>query len=578
MAESPPDAGVLGATGVLARFSSRHPAWLAALPVGIALLVHGRAVTFPFVALDDPVHCTENALVVAPLSKGALELFLTRSIGYPVPVTVLSYALDHALAGFSSGWFHLVNVLLHALSVGLVVNLARALSLSRWAAVLAGTLFAVHPLVVEPVAWVTGRKDLLATCFVLAALTLVTRPPGTAVGRGRWATAVALGLLGTLSKTTALVFPLMLWIAVRRRIGREGQRRASIATAVGLTLSSAVLAVGLWVVRQQQAIEAVSATDRALGVAGAWTVSSQHLIAPVGLYPYYFQWDGDPSRWAMAVALLAGVALAVAYFRWLSPGSAARVAFAWAALAYLPVCGIVGHHRWTADSYLYLSLTGFSIGVSALVERAVASRMALTRRWFGPALAVALGPMCVAQAEVWRHPEMIWRAVSARYPQSPVALSELAATLRWLGRETEAVETYLLLDERFPRFEQCVLPRVGARLVAGNAARALELLRMGMAARDPEAGAFYLRLVLDDPTLPAAPADLRTAFELSWPALASVRDPALFLHLGRRLTRAGLEQEAALSDARRRALIGEKGYPGPVLPDTTDDPRPVPPR
>ncbi|MCC6901936.1 MAG: glycosyltransferase family 39 protein [Polyangiaceae bacterium] len=555
-----PHVGDVAARSSVERALSRRPALTLLIPVGIAVLIHGRSVGFPFVGFDDPMHCTSNPLVASPLSAGWLELFLTRSIGYPIPVTVASYAIDHAIVGFAPWWFHLVNVALHGANVALVVGLARQLGSSRWASTLAGTWFAAHPLVVEPVSWVTGRKDLLSTCFALLALTLVAGRARERVSWRGWAVATALALVAMLAKTTAVVVPVMLWLASRHRVDLGERRRMWAATAVGLTLSAAVLATGISIVRQQQALGSVGLSDRALSVAGAWTLSLQHSLVPVDLHPYYFQWNDDPAPWAMALAACVAVALVVGCWRGLPAGSAERVGFSWAAAAYLPVSGIVGHHRWTADSYLYLCLTGVCVGGAALLERTLAFRSVTTRFSLGLAVALALAPASLAQAEVWKHPEMIWKTVSKRYPQSPVALSELAATLDWLGRAEESVQTYAMLDERFPDFEQKLLPRANARLVQGNMERALQILHLGLVQGDREVAAAYLRWLLENPGAEAVPVDLRRAFELAWPDFShSVQDPAVYAHLVNRLARADLASEARVVAARHEALMNPTG-------------------
>jgi hypothetical protein len=85
-------------------------------------------------------------------------------------VTVLAFAGERALFGLEPAGFHAVSVLLHALVAVLAGLLARRAGAGAAAAALAASLFAVHPVVVEPVAWVVGQKDLLAAGLLLGAL------------------------------------------------------------------------------------------------------------------------------------------------------------------------------------------------------------------------------------------------------------------------------------------------------------------------------------------------------------------------------------------------------------------------
>jgi hypothetical protein len=143
------------------------PLAAAMLLVWVAL-VYGPTVSFQFVSWDDAVYVTEDPLVIGEAS--AKDRLLTPGLGYPIPLTVLSYNLNHAVAGLSPWIYHGTNVLLHGLNVLLVFFLSRKLGLSLLAGFLSAALFALHPITAEPVSWITGRKDLLAVGFSLAAV------------------------------------------------------------------------------------------------------------------------------------------------------------------------------------------------------------------------------------------------------------------------------------------------------------------------------------------------------------------------------------------------------------------------
>ena len=123
---------------------------------------------FGYVNWDDRDYLLQNPLITHPSSATLLEHLTTPGLGYSIPVTVLSYRLDHALVGFDGPWlFHLVNLLVHLVNVALVFALARRLGLGTRGAAFASVVLGLHPVVSEPVSWLTGRKDLLALCFGL---------------------------------------------------------------------------------------------------------------------------------------------------------------------------------------------------------------------------------------------------------------------------------------------------------------------------------------------------------------------------------------------------------------------------
>jgi hypothetical protein len=136
-----------------------------------------------FVNLDDGLHVTANARVQSGLSWENIKwAFLNPVANNWHPLTVLSHMLDCQMFGLRPWGHHLTNVLLHALNAGLVFGLLQAMTGARWRSLLVAALFAVHPLRVESVAWVTERKDVLSAFFGLLALVFYAR---YAEGRGR---------------------------------------------------------------------------------------------------------------------------------------------------------------------------------------------------------------------------------------------------------------------------------------------------------------------------------------------------------------------------------------------------------
>ena len=144
--------------------------------VGLTLLLITLAIYWPvggfdFVNYDDPAYVTENPAVTGGLTlKGLHWAFLSGDPFAGMPLTTLSYLVDSALFGLSARAFHLTNLLLHLANTVLCFGVLRRLTGALWPSALAAALFAWHPLHVEPVAWVSGRKDLVCTFFSLLVL------------------------------------------------------------------------------------------------------------------------------------------------------------------------------------------------------------------------------------------------------------------------------------------------------------------------------------------------------------------------------------------------------------------------
>ena len=145
----------------------RFPVWLmAVLLVLVTMALYWPVTRYDFVNLDDPIFVTANAHVQGGLTwEGVKWAFqLTQDQGdYWHPLAWLSLMLDVSLFGRDAGGFHLTNVALHAANSVLLLLLLRLLTGAFWRSVVVAALFALHPLRVESVAWVTERKDVLST-------------------------------------------------------------------------------------------------------------------------------------------------------------------------------------------------------------------------------------------------------------------------------------------------------------------------------------------------------------------------------------------------------------------------------
>src|SRR5262249_32791629 len=206
------------ASGQMARVS-RLTAW--GVPLGVVVLT---ALTFRpvlghgLVAWDDSFLLVDTTAYRDLWWPAVRHAFTSTALGHYVPMTWLSFSMDAAIWGFVFQGFHLTNLVLHLLNALLLyavgrVLLARATSLVDPALGLgagsAALFFAVRPMRVEPVAWLTERRGVLSGCFALLSVLAYLR--ATRGGRGRWwALAGSAGafLLALLSKESTLVLPL----------------------------------------------------------------------------------------------------------------------------------------------------------------------------------------------------------------------------------------------------------------------------------------------------------------------------------------------------------------------------------
>src|SRR4030042_5184633 len=124
---------------------------------------------------DDYIYTIENQIVKEGMSLIYIDrIFGSFLLGNYHPLTLLMYTFDYSIFGFQPQYFHLVNLLLHLMNCLFVFVLIYRVSKRSGIALITTLIFAIHPLRIEPVAWISGRKDLLAAMFAFLSLIAYT--------------------------------------------------------------------------------------------------------------------------------------------------------------------------------------------------------------------------------------------------------------------------------------------------------------------------------------------------------------------------------------------------------------------
>jgi Flp pilus assembly protein TadD len=450
---------------------SRTAAW--AVPLGIALatgVVFLPVLGADFVNWDDPVNFLENP-DYRGLGWRQLRWMLTANVmGHWIPVTWLTLGADFAMWGMNPFGYHLTNLLLHTASAVLFYLVSRrllglamppashgALSLGAAAAALA---FAVHPLRVESVAWITERRDLSSGLFflltILAYLRAHERPP--AVRPGFRLAALGAAALALASKSIVMGLPLVLLILDAYPLRRLGPRGRDWWSAQAWPvwrekIPFALLAVGAAAVaylaqRSAGHLTPVDAAGR-IGMVGynVW-FHVWKTVAPLNLGPIYeLPPRVNPLELPYLLSAAGGLGITAAVWllrrRW--PAGLAIWAFYLVMLA--PVAGIVhtGYHLG-ADRNTYVPCMGFALLLGALAVTVVrAWRRGALRT---PIVAVALGVGAFwigslaltarAQSSVWHDSETLWRHAIEVDPGCAICHHNLGVILGTRGDWAEA--------------------------------------------------------------------------------------------------------------------------------------------
>jgi tetratricopeptide (TPR) repeat protein len=420
---------------------------------------------------DDGPFLTDNALIKAP--DGLYRFWLTRQAPDYWPLTSTTLWVEWRLWGMHAAGYHATNLLLHVLSAALLWRILRRLSVPG--ALFGALLFAVHPVNVESVAWITQRKNLMAMLGFLAAIYCYLKaewaspmPDRRSISEGGprrywyWLSlaAFALAMLskGSVAPLPAVLTGLICW---RRQFSvRDGVRLAPFwLIAVALT------AVNMWfqVHSAGTVTRPVGPLARLLG-AGAivWFYLGKALL-PVHLCFFYPQWfirADNPLWW---IPLFAAALVTLLLWRWSRAGF-----FAWTyfGLMLAPVMGFTDvyfmRYSLVADHYQHLALIGVTTVAGAVLWRFSGARLRLT---VAAAVLVAATGLTYRQCGFYRDSETLYRATLRQNPDSALAHNNLGNLLMDAGKVQEAIghfEQAVRLDPEFAEAQN----DLGAALVA----------------------------------------------------------------------------------------------------------------
>jgi protein O-mannosyl-transferase len=469
----------------------RRPLGFAAI-VGLAVAAYIPAFGGEFI-WDDETWVTANRALRT--MDGLRAIWLTPSATpqyYPLLQTVL-WAEYHLWGPHPLG-YHLVNVLLHALNAGLVWLVLRRLAIpGSW---MAAAVFALHPVHVESVAWITELKNVQSTFFYLLALLAYLRFAFHGQSMGLYALAFLAFVLAVLSKTVACTLPagilVLLWLK-RGRIDRFDVARLAPFFLVGLVGGLGTALVEKHQVGAQGADWSLSPADRCLLAGRALWFYAAKTLVPIRLTFVYPRWQIDATAWWQWLFPLA--AAAVPGVLWALRGRVGRgplAAVLYFAITLGPALGFVDVYpfrfSFVADHFQYLASLGL-IALFVAVATAGARRLpgrpfrALTAVGCG-VLLVVLGSATWSRAHVFADQERLWRDTLAKNPAAWMAHVNLGDLLLNNGRPAEAIP-YL---DRGLALKPDVPESYHSR---GNAARAM--------GRPDEARTFYERSLQVDP-------------------------------------------------------------------------------
>ena len=419
----------------------RHTAACIVVLILVVVAVFGRLIGSDFTWWDDQGTVHHNEYLNPPTLTTLRYYWTTMPQGLYVPVTYTVWAAIAKVAyvgvpdeyGISLNpiFFHLASVLCHVASVAMVFLILRRLVGTDRPALLGALLFAVHPVQVETVGWVSGFKDVLGWLGSIGVVLLYVRRVQQAERDGQpvwrsWEMPVAalVLILAILSKPTAMVTPAALLTMDGLVMRRQWRRAAaSLAPLFAITAGGMVLSrIAQTVTRDAH----LPAWQRPLIVGDSLTFYLGKLIWPARLTVDYGRRPAD----ALADPLIflywtipAAIAVALVAFHRRVPWLA--LAFAILAIGVAPVTGITAFQMQkistVTDHYLYFSMLGPAIGLAWITSRF--PRRSVTV--LAGIVLVALGVRASVQVAVWRDTFTLFEATLRAHPRSTVARTNL---------------------------------------------------------------------------------------------------------------------------------------------------------
>lgn len=381
-----------------------------ALLAAVTLAAYGRAWTLGFVNYDDPYYVVRNPHVLGGLSLPGIAWALsTTSASNWHPLTWISLMIDATIGGGDARVFHATNVLLHVANALLLLRVLQRLTRCFWRSVFVAVLFALHPLHVESVAWITERKDVLSTFFLLLTLAAYGRY-ARSPSRGAYVLVVLTFAAGLLAKPMLVSLPLVLLLLDFWPLGRReeiGAGRLLLEKAPLFVLAAASCVVTLFAQRLAlKPLEVLPLGERvANALVSAWVYIGQ-MLWPRRLAVFYPR--SHPPLWQPVVGAILLVAVSVVAVRLARSRPWLPVGWFWYLVTLLPVIGLVQVGlQARADRYTYVPLIGLFIvvawGVPDLLHR-LAPRAALAAPLATAAVlvALALGAATSVQLGTWR--------------------------------------------------------------------------------------------------------------------------------------------------------------------------------
>ena len=437
----------------------------------VVLGVYWNVFGHSFLRWDDDVYVTSR-IIFYQIASGNLSAFwsllspqeaLSGKFWEYFPMRDLTYALNAYFGGIHPQIFHTTNLILHLLTTWLVWFVGRRFGLASWSASIAAACFGLHPLAVEPVAWVSGRKDLLYTFFIL--LTLVSfsslRKDSKHFSFWRWSGVFLFALFALLSKGAGAIVIVLLFWTLLHWIPRPQWKKFSLILMPLFFLAVMWVLFSIKIGANNQIINSnvsgrgtLTFIQRSFLAIGEPIWAFFHYFLPVQLSPSYLfssrvnDWWTDLYTWMMLLIVL---------FAFLQYRKKRFLPFPFwvlgaSILSVIPSSGIISVSQYRADRFYYLFLVFFSLFLGWTIEY-----FRKYQRYIFIFLACFLSfwsYQTFQYNKAWKNNFTLWSYVHNQEPQHPQANLHLGGIALRHGKFDVAEKLTLRAIKSKPNFPQ----------------------------------------------------------------------------------------------------------------------------
>lgn len=440
------------------------------LLIALPLLVYSDCFTHDFLSnWDDTLYVTDNRAIQSFSLNNIITVSTTNYDGNFAPLHLISYMLDHAIWGLEPVAFKTVNILLHGICGVLLYRiLITTGGFSATHALLASALFVIHPVQTESVAWVSQRKTLLATMFLLFSFLYYSRFASTGT-RKAYAISLVMFFASLLSKSSAVGLPLLL-------LGYDYTQGGRIRSSLLHLLPFICVAAGI------SLLTFFSQSDHdvrggIIGYHGGTFVSNLRLaislpasylgiiLWPVNLSPYYPENIPELFSTRFIAGFLLAATFITALFILIKRKSVIALPLIVIAIGFLPVMQIIPILPAMNDRYCHIPMIGVSVLLAACLRACSVKTGAMATAAISVVL-IIFSSLTWNQSKSWRNSITLWESALEKYPDDGKILSLLGDAWQAWGQNGLATEYFERAIERGNKCE--ALQKAAAIRMADN--------------------------------------------------------------------------------------------------------------